>query len=283
MEPAPDSQSPSAGAEPSTVEDLADLSPAGSEPEVHSGGEFVTGLRFKVGEVKDAFQSSDVFFFPANTQLNQLNIGIVGDLGTGKTQLIQAFIHQLRSNPAQNRGYAPRILIFDYKKDYSKPEFVKATGARVVQPFDIPLSLFDTRGSAVPERAWLDRSKFFGDVLDKIFSGIGPVQRQKIKEAVKAAYSLTRESELGFPTLDDVFGAYVDLVGDKVDSPYAIMSDLVDGGYFTSDPSKILPFSSFLDGVVVIDLGAVGQDDRTKNMLVAIFLNLFYEHMLVSR
>lgn len=238
------------------------------------------GLRFKVGSVKDAFQARDVDFFPANTRLNQLNVGIVGDLGTGKTQLIQAFIHQLRANPSQNRGTAPRILIFDYKKDYSKPAFVEATGARVVQPFDIPLSLFDTRDSANPERAWLDRSKFFTDVLDKIFSGIGPVQRQKIKEAVKSAYASTRDADPGFPTLDDVFSAYTEAVGDKIDSPYAIMSDLVDGGYFTGDPSKVQPFSSFLDGVVVVDLGAVGQDDRTKNMLVAIFLNLFYEHML---
>ena len=253
---------------------------ADNEDEPSSGELLSQGLRFKVGTVKDAFQSSDVFFFPANTQLNQLNVGIVGDLGTGKTQLIQAFIHQLRLNPSHNRGSAPRILIFDYKKDYSKPDFVKATGARVVQPFEIPLSLFDTRDSANPDRAWLDRSKFFIDVLDKIFPGIGPVQRQKIKEAVKSAYASTKTSELGFPTLNDVFSAYAETAGDKVDSPFAIMSDLVDGAYFTSDVSKVQPFSSFLDGVVVVDLAAVGQDDRTKNMLVAIFLNLFYEHML---
>lgn len=251
-----------------------------NEDEPNSDKAGSQGLCFKVGTVKDAFQSSEVFFFPANTQLNQLNVGIVGDLGTGKTQLIQAFIHQLRLNPSQNRGIAPRILIFDYKKDYSKPDFVKATGARVVQPFEIPLSLFDIRDSANPDRAWLDRSKFFIDVLDKIFPGIGPIQRQKIKDAVKSAYASTKTSELGFPTLDDVFSAYAEAAGDKVDSPYAIMSDLVDGAYFTNDVSKVQSFSSFLDGVVVVDLGAVGQDDRTKNMLVAIFLNLFYEHML---
>jgi len=35
-----------------------------------------------------------------------------------------------------------------------------------------------------------------------------------------------------------------------------------------------------MKGVVVVDLAAVGQDDKTKNMLVVIFLNLFYENML---
>jgi DNA phosphorothioation-dependent restriction protein DptH len=35
-----------------------------------------------------------------------------------------------------------------------------------------------------------------------------------------------------------------------------------------------------LDGVVVIDLAALGADDKAKNMLVAIILNMFYENML---
>ena len=32
------------------------------------------------------------------------------------------------------------------------------------------------------------RFRFFADVLDKIYSGIGPVQRGKLKQAVQAAY-----------------------------------------------------------------------------------------------
>jgi hypothetical protein len=49
---------------------------------------------------------------------------------------------------------------------------------------------------------------------------------------------------------------------------------------FESDPRKTQPFDTFLDGVVVISLDALGQDDRSKNMLVAVMLNLFYENML---
>jgi DNA phosphorothioation-dependent restriction protein DptH len=266
--------------EAKAVDQPAVTGPADNRDEPNSGESPSQGLRFKVGTVKDAFQSSEVFFFPANTQLNQLNVGIVGDLGMGKTQLIQSFIHQLRSNPSHNRGSAPRILIFDYKKDYSKPDFVKATGARVVQPIDIPLSLFDTRGSVNPEMAWLDRSNFFSDVLDKVYSGIGPVQQVKLMEAVEVAYAAKAGGNHEFPTLNDVFNAYTEVVDGKIDAPYAIMKKLVAGRYFTSDPSKVQSFSDFLDGVVVINLGALGQDDRTKNMLVAIFLNLFYEHML---
>jgi hypothetical protein len=237
-------------------------------------------LRFKVGVTTKEFATETLEFFPGNTALNQLNVGIVGDLGTGKTQLIQALLYQLVSKPESNRGVSPNVLIFDYKKDYSKPAFVKATGARVIDPFDIPLNLFSTADSLQKRNVWLERSKFFSDVLDKIYSGIGPVQRQRIKQAVKDAYERCANIGQVDPTINDVFDEYSNAQGDKIDSPYSIMSDLVDGGYFVSSSSDVIPFSALLDGVVVLDLAVVGQDDRTKNMLVAIFLNLFYDHML---
>ena len=58
------------------------------------------------------------------------------------------------------------------------------------------------------------------------------------------------------------------------------MSNLVDGEHFESDPTKIIPFEEFLQGVTVINLSELGPDDSTKNMLVALFLNFFYEYML---
>lgn len=52
----------------------------------------------------------------SNTVVNQLNIGITGDLGTGKTQLIKSIIYQISSSSLTNRGIAPNILLIDYKK-----------------------------------------------------------------------------------------------------------------------------------------------------------------------
>jgi hypothetical protein len=59
-----------------------------------------------------------------------------------------------------------------------------------------------------------------------------------------------------------------------------IIDDLVDMELFSPNPTDAKGFGEFLDGVVVIALDALGQDDRTKNMLVAIMLNMFYEYML---
>ncbi|HAW31764.1 MAG TPA: hypothetical protein DCY03_27260, partial [Planctomycetaceae bacterium] len=196
------------------------------------------------------------------------------------TQLIKSLVYNFIRDPGQNRGKKTNVLIFDYKKDYSKQDFVEATNARVVTPFDIPLNIFDTKNTTFKGKAWLEKSRFFNDVLDKIYSGIGPKQRQHIKLAVQKAFRDRLRDKPEDPTLYEVFDSYQEIIGDKIDAPYSIMSDLIDGEYFTSDRSQIVAFSDFLDGVVVIDLSAVGQDDNTKNMLVVVFLNLFYEHML---
>lgn len=58
------------------------------------------------------------------------------------------------------------------------------------------------------------------------------------------------------------------------------IGDLVDMEVFASETSETQSFDTFLDGVVVISLDALGQDDRSKNMLVAVMLNMFYENML---
>jgi len=235
-------------------------------------------IHFEVGRTINGFTSTPMLFSPGTTSLNHLNIGIVGDLGTGKTQLVQSLLHQIRRNPADNRGKSPNVLIFDYKRDYSKPEFIQKTGARVVRPHKLPLNLFDAAVNAGDGSAWLERSRFFCDVLEKLYQGIGPKQRQKIKQAVRQAYDDSSSMGKASPTLKEVFDAYA--AHNDVDSPYSIMSDLVDGEYFVTSSESTIPFRDFMSGIVVVDLASVGQDDRTKNMLVVIFLNLFYEHML---
>ena len=231
-----------------------------------------------MGETIDSFQPRDLELSISDTKLNQLNMGVVGDLGTGKTQLLKSLIYQISASSRDNRGTAPRFLIFDYKRDYSSPEFVQATGAKVVKPHRLPLNLFDTTGMGQSLAPWLDRFRFFTDVLDKIYSGVGPVQRAKLKDAVQTAYNSCLEGQQ--PTLYDVHSAYSDILDGRSDSPMAIIDDLVDMEVFSPDHSKTIPFDEFLDGVVVISLDAFGQDDRSKNMLVAVMLNMFYENML---
>lgn len=261
--------------EPAAAPSVAELT-AGIEPNVDEP--VGNGVILKVGKTIDGFQPRDLVLNISDTRLNQLNIGVVGDLGTGKTQLLKSLIAQIASSGPENRGHSPRFLIFDYKRDYSSDDFVAATGARVVRPHRIPLNLFDTRTSGDVPAPWFDRFRFFADVLGKIYSGIGTVQRDKLKRAVKEAYEGAGPGVA--PTLRDVHTVYHDIVEGKPDSPMSIIGDMLDMEIFEEDQSKTMPFDAFLDGVVVIALDALGQDDHSKNMLVAIMLNMFYENML---
>jgi DNA phosphorothioation-dependent restriction protein DptH len=238
-----------------------------------------TGISLDLGKVTNAFEPRTVSLNICDTRLNQLNIGVVGDLGTGKTQLLKSLILQITSAASSNRGIKPRFLIFDYKKDYSSPDFVEAVGARVVKPHRMPLNIFDTSGMVDSMVPWLDRFKFFADVLDKIFAGIGPVQRDKLKQAVKKAYE-SAEGQGRMPTLHDVHAEYRSILAGKADAPLAIIDDLVDSEVFAPDPPSGASFANFFEGVVVVSLASMGQDDRSKSMVVALMLNMFYEHML---
>jgi DNA phosphorothioation-dependent restriction protein DptH len=241
-------------------------------------GSTQTGLILRIGESLDGFQSRARYLNLGHTALNQLNMGVVGDLGTGKTQLLKSLVYQISSGAAGNRGVTPNFLIFDYKKDYSAQDFLEATGARVVRPQHLPLNLFDLSGAAQSISPWLDRYRFFADAIDKIYPGIGPKQRDRLKNSIKDAYK--DRSAGNYPTIYDVHRNYVDSLDGGADSLSGILGDLVDMELFASDPASIVGADEFLKGVVVISLNELGQDDRTKNMLVAIMLNVFYEHML---
>lgn len=238
-----------------------------------------SGIVLSVGASVDGFEPRPLSLNISDTRLNQLNIGVVGDLGTGKTQLLKSLILQIATAREENRGIKPRFLIFDYKRDYSTSEFVEATGAKVIKPSRLPLNLFDTTPMGESVAPWLDRFRFFADVLDKVYSGIGPVQRDKLKGAVRNAYESCK-AQGRQPTIYDIHSEYRELLGGKSDSPMAIIDDLVDMEVFERDPTKTKTFDEFFDGIVVISLDAMGQDDRSKNMLVAIMLNMFYENML---
>ena len=270
---------PSIGIEPKAA--LACVSDSGEQPliEEQKKQPLQIGVDLLIGNTIDGFNQEPRRLNLSDTNLNQLNIGVVGDLGTGKTQLLKSLIYQINKSSETNQGIKPRILIFDYKKDYSSEEFVSAVGARVVKPHQLPLNLFDITGAGDTMNPWLDRYKFFSDVLDKIFSGIGPVQRNQLKRAVREAYVQSKLLNRQ-PNIYDIHIHYEAIIGNKSDSIFSIIDDLVDMEMFSPNLEDIITFDQFLDGVVVISLDALGQDDKSKNMLVAIMLNMFYEQML---
>ena len=103
---------------------------------------------------------------------------------------------------------------------------------------------------------------------------------QNIRSAVKRAFEDAEGRGLKNPFLQDVFRGYQGVTDNKPDSVSNILQDLDDMALFVTDPEEVKPFEEFMNGVVVIDLAALGADDKTKNLLVTIFLNFFYRYML---
>lgn len=51
---------------------------------------------------------------------------------------------------------------------------------------------------------------------------------------------------------------------------------------FTRDPSKVISFPKFISGQIVLDLGHLQNDNKTKNVVVLIILDLYFADMLPS-
>lgn len=145
------------------------------DPEVLPGfdnGIRSPGIKFPVGRVLGTVGERWADFWPGNTDLNQMNIGIVGDLGTGKTQLVQALMYSLRKQAEVAQETPLSMLVFDYKQDFQEPEFLESVGGRVLRINQIPLNFFQLR-EGYNAMAANQRTNEFIDVLDKIYGGMG--------------------------------------------------------------------------------------------------------------
>ena len=70
------------------------------------------------------------------------NTGIIGTMGTGKTQFTKSMVTQIYRESKYNLDKKKvGILIFDYKGDYNKnkQDFVDATNAKVFELYHLPL------------------------------------------------------------------------------------------------------------------------------------------------
>lgn len=255
------------------VSDLPEVEPV--VVPIHVNSIVGEGVKFEVGILTNTAPPVSAVFWPSNTALNQLNIGVVGDLGTGKTQLVKALIWQLRVKTQQVQPSPLTALILDYKHDYQDAAFLDAVNGKVLKPHKIPLDIFRVIGeNSIPNRFM--RTNAFIDVLKKIYAGIGPRQRGKLQKVIMDLYAASDNA----PTLKEVAVAYSAAVpaGDAV---VAILNNFVLGEVFSSDRSELKTLSELIDdSVLILDIDAFGADQQSKNALVALFLNQYYEYMI---
>lgn len=222
------------------------------------------------------------------TQLFHTNTGIIGTMGTGKTQFTKSLITQLYREQIHNvDGEGLGILIFDYKGDYneSKTDFVNATNATILKPYHLPFNpLALVKSSVFKPLLPTHTANAFKDTLSKVYN-LGPKQQATLLQCIMDAYTVsginpgnpaTWDEEA--PTFDQVYQRYAnDEEIKKGDSLAAALDKLHMFQVFEANPSNTKSLFEILSGVVVIDLS--GYDADIQSLIVAITLDLFYSQM----
>ena len=221
-------------------------------------------------------------------QVFHTNTGIIGTMGTGKTQFTKSLIAQIYREQKKNiDGFPIGILIFDYKGDYneSKTDFMEATNAKVLKPFHLPFNpLALTKSSVFKPLLPVHTANAFKDTLSKVY-GLGPIQQDRLFQCILKAYHQEGIQEgdpstwdRGAPTFETVYQVYIDdETIKKTDSLASAMNKLHNFQIFEGITSRTKSLFEYLQGVVVIDLA--GYDSDIQNLIVAILLDLFYSQM----
>lgn len=232
--------------------------------------------------------NKEIYWYPNDTnKVFHTNTGIIGTMGTGKTQFTKSMITQIYRESKYNVGGKDiGILIFDYKGDYnkSKTDFIEATNASVYELYHLPfnpLSIIKAKNSKpmLP----LHTANSLKVTLAKAF-GLGIKQETLLRDLIMEAYEkrgIVKNNpdtwEKPAPTLKDVYDIYVNREDLKEDGLYAAFSNLIDFEIFESDPFNTKSLFELINGVTVIDLS--GYDPDIQNLVVAITLDLFYSQM----
>lgn len=232
--------------------------------------------------------NQQVLWYPNDTdRVFHTNTGIIGTMGTGKTQFTKSMITQLYRESKNNlEGKDIGILIFDYKGDYNKTkqDFIDATNAKVYELYHLPYNPLSIIKTEHPKPMLpLQIASSLKETLAKGFN-LGPIQANFLKELIMESYKekgiIKNQSDTWDrvpPTLQDVYNRYIAREDVKQDSLYAAFSNLIEFEIFEPDATKTKTLFDLLDGVTVIDLS--GYDESTQNLVVAVTLDLFYSQM----
>jgi len=160
---------------------------------------------------KDIQSGKNVLWEIENTlSTMNTNTGIIGTMGTGKTQFTKSLITQLTNNDVGNCQLS--ILIFDYKSDYIDDEFVNINKGRKYKPYRLPYNPLSLYGE-IPLLP-VHTARVFSETLGKAFN-LGVKQQLKLRKIIAEAYEMrgVNKAEQSTwsnlpPTLYDIWALY---------------------------------------------------------------------------
>ncbi|ULT59608.1 DNA phosphorothioation-dependent restriction protein DptH [Neobacillus drentensis] len=272
--------------------DTATVNPVPTVPQdgdKHSIDQVIADEPMKIQFGQSLENGQKLFWYPTTTsKIMHTNTGIIGTMGTGKTQFTKSFIKQLHDESVHNVNGTPiGFLIFDYKGDYIKDDFVRATNAKVYDPYHLPfnpLALY--QGKTFKPLLPLHTASTIKETISTAF-GLGVKQKQFLNDLILEAYESKgiqkankNTWDMTPPTLHDVYRKFTENEDAKEDSLYAALKQIVDFELFSPYSEETMPLFDLIEGIAVINLA--GYDPSVQNLLVGITLDSFYSQMLTK-
>lgn len=236
----------------------------------------------------DIINDKEIIWNPTDSSQNvHTNTGIIGTMGTGKTQFTKSLIYQLNKNTDKNvNGKKIGLLIFDYKGDYIDEEFIEATNAKVYDIYHLPFNPLElVQGNKVKQLLPLHTANALKQTISTAFK-LGPLQESRLKELIMNAYERRgiKKADIATwkrtpPTMKEVCKEYLEDEEVKQDKLYMCLEKIIEFEIFHPDANESKSLYDMIDGVTVINLS--DNDPDIQNLVVGIILDIFYSQMKV--
>lgn len=226
-------------------------------------------------------EGNDVYYDPywPDARLSNAHVAITGSSGTGKTQIMKTMVVELKEQGV-------KVLVLDFKDDYSDVKFSTDEGFQVFDPTHVPLP-FNPLTPPVDLQTGEVNTVFHAyrvaEIISRVY-GLGEQQSFALREAIKSVYQDAGLHDKPFvpkgvkwPTFDQVKEK---LKGSKDNAGIlGRLSPIFDFGFFSGEEAG--SFDQVASSNVVIRLAAL-PGNEIKNAVAELFLMGLYNHLVVQ-
>jgi DNA sulfur modification protein DndE len=174
---------------------------------------------------------------------NNSSIAIMGTTGTGKTQILQKILADLRIQS----DFAINIIVIDYKGDISFPErppyLHEVANLSRIDPYESSLPINPFMLSEYTDKEILFSAAQKAELFETFTKKGGMVQKSLLKDAVENAYRSRAGQQPRYPDFPEVFNE-LQLLTQKRDSLFEMVSMFSEADLFHSHKSgtQAIPF-----------------------------------------
>lgn len=244
------------------------------------------GYRIRVGTDENGMSK----FFEPSLRTNLPHFGVIGNSGSGKTQLMKMLLTSFAQQ--QQFGGKPGVLIVDYKGDLSEGNdgFAKDNGFEVLSAKGLELDFWRLSAYEIDQLGGVKdaiaaKANSFASFLKKLFKDFGPKQRSDLVGSIKLAYQRAHEAQEGTPLMEDIVAKYLDKI-QKADGVYSYLEMMLEIRLFPESKDTAKPLQEIFanDKRIIINfkpLAAYG-DDFLKRVSVSVVLEALVQNMYSS-